>query len=265
MLIRSLAFFAIGVLAIGAEAQPATGKPESPSFEVATIKPTQVHAKQSRYMTMQSADRFVVKDYTLRLLIAAAYDLNPKAVLGARPWVDNDHYDILALTPGQTRPSHDEQMAMLRTLLASRFQLRFHRQQKSMSVYELKVAAGGAKLKESVAPAGEPSKLISVVYPERILLPARNATMGEFASILQRAVLDRPVLDQTGLTGRYDFDLKWAPDESQFGGEIPAAPADAPDPPFFTAIREQLGLRIEHARGPVAALVIEHAEPPSAN
>lgn len=256
---------AVIALAIGAPAQPTTPKPESTSFEVATIKPTVLHARQSRYMTMQSADRFVVKDYTLKLLIAAAYNLNPKAVLGGADWVGSDHFDILALTPGESRPSHDEQMAMLRTLLANRFQLSFHRWQKELPVYELEVAKGGAKLKKSTAAPSDPSKLISVVYPERIVLPARNATMDEFTSILQRAILDRPVLDRTGLKGRYDFDLKWAPDESQFGGEIPAAPADAPDPPFFTAIREQLGLRIEHSRGPVEALVIDRAEPPTPN
>lgn len=265
MFIRNVAFVAVGVLVIGAPAQAIAPKPDSPSFEVATIKPTLVHAKQSRFMTMQSVDRFVVKDYSLKLLIAAAYDLNPKAVLGGQPWVDNDHFDILALTPGESRPNRDAQMAMLRSLLADRFQLRFHRRQKEMSVYELETDKGGAKLKASAAPRSDPPKLICVVYPGRILLPARNATMDEFASILQRAILDRPVLDRTGLKGRYDFDLQWAPDESQFGGEIPAAPSNAPVPPFFTAIHEQLGLRIAHTRGPVEALVIDRAEPPTPN
>ncbi len=262
---RRLACIALSVLAVAAQAQPIAPKPDSPAFEVATIKPTELHAKQSRYLTMQSANRFVAKDYTLKLLIAAAYDLNPKAILGGPAWAGNDHFDILALTPGQSRPSRDQQMAMLRTLLARRFQLRFHRQQKEMSVYELSTDKGGARLKASTSAPGDPAKLISVVYPEHILLPARNATMDEFASILQRAILDRPVLNRTGLQGRYDFDLQWAPDESQFGGEIPAAPANAPDPPFFTAIREQLGLRIEHARGPVEALIIDRAEPPTPN
>jgi uncharacterized protein (TIGR03435 family) len=265
MFIRGAICFALGVLAFGAQASPSTSKANTPSFEVAAIKPTQVHAKQSRFMTMQSADRFVVEDYSLRSLIAAAYDLNPKAVLGGPAWVDNDHFDILALTPGRNRPTHDEQMTMLRALLADRFHLNFHRRQKMMSVYELEKDKGGAKLKATSASATDPSNLISVVYPGRIVLPARNATMSEFASILQRAILDRPVLDRTGLNGRYDFNLQWAPDETQFGGEIPAAPANAQDPPFFTAIREQLGLRIEHTRGPVEALVIDRAEPPSPN
>ena len=89
--------------------------------------------------------------------------------------------------------------------------------------------------------------------------------MGDFASLLQRALLDRPVVDKTGLTGSYDFDLDWAPDETQFGGEVPVASADAQAPPFFTAIEQQLGLRIEATRGTVPALVIDGVERPTAD
>ena len=111
----------------------------------------------------------------------------------------------------------------------------------------------------------EPAQLISTVYPQRMVLPARNATMGELAALMQRAMLDRPVVDKTGLAGRYDFDLEWAPDETQFGGEIPSASADAPNPPLFTAIQQQLGLKLEATRGPVEAIVVDRAERPSAN
>jgi len=89
--------------------------------------------------------------------------------------------------------------------------------------------------------------------------------MGEFASLLQRAVLDRPVVDETGLAGRYDFDLEWAPDETQFGGEVPTASAEAQSAPLFTAVQEQLGLKLVATRGPVEALVVDKAERPSAN
>jgi uncharacterized protein (TIGR03435 family) len=251
--------------ALCAQAQP--GAPgAAPSFEVATIKPTPPDAKAGRYITMQSTNRFVVKYYTLKLLIAAAYDLSPKTISGGAPWVDDSHFDIEALTPGEARPTRPEQMAMLRTLLAERFQLTFHREQKEFSIYALEVAKGGPKLKESTTPASDPAQLISTVYPpQRIHLPARNATMADFASLLQRALLDRPVVDRTGLTGRYDFDLDWAPDESQFGGEVPVAPADAQAPPFFKAIEDQIGLRLEATRGDVNSLVIDHAEPPTAN
>ncbi len=78
-------------------------------------------------------------------------------------------------------------------------------------------------------------------------------------------MLDRPVVNKTGLAGRYDFDLTWAPDETQFGGAVPIAPSDAPSPPLFTAMQDQLGLNLVATRGPVDALVIDSAERPSAN
>jgi uncharacterized protein (TIGR03435 family) len=241
------------------------GQGAAPEFDVATIKPTPPDAKAGRYITMQGTNRFVVKYYTLKLLIAAAYDLSPKVISGGPAWADSDHFEIEALTPGEKRPSRPEQMAMLRTLLSDRFKLSFHREEKEFSIYALEVAKGGPKLKESTAPASDPAQLISTVYPDHLHLPAKNATMGDFASLLQRALLDRPVVDKTGLTGRYDFDLDWAADETQFGGEVPAAPADAQAPPFFRAIEDQLGLHLEAMRGDVQGFVIDHAEPPSAN
>ena len=154
---------------------------------------------------------------------------------------------------------------MLRSLLLDRFKLGFHREEKPFSIYELGVAKSGSKLKPSQAAPNEPAAVISTVFPDHIHLPARNVSMGEFASLLQRAVLDRPVVDNTGLSGKFDFDLDWAADESQFGGEVPVASADAPSPPFFSAIEQQLGLHIEAKRGLVNALVVDSAERPSAD
>ncbi|HEV2323823.1 MAG TPA: TIGR03435 family protein [Terracidiphilus sp.] len=247
------------------QTQPTPSRPKFRSFEVATIKPVHSDTQRSRYIVMRGTDTFVSKNYTLKLLIAAAYELNPREISGGPTWVDSDHYDILARTPGAVEPNHDEQMRMLRSLLADRFKLSFHRQQKVFSIYELQVGKGGPKLKPSKEAADVPPALISTVYPRHILMPARNATMADFVSILQRAVLDRPVVDKTKLSGRYDFDLQWAPDETQFGGEVPVAPSNAPSPPFFTAIREQLGLRLVATRGPAEALVIDHVERPSPN
>lgn len=249
----------------GLQAQPASPRPQFDSFEVATIKPVDSDRKAGRYIIMRGSDTFIEKSYTLKLLIAAAYELNPGEISGGPAWIDSDHFDILARTPGTVQPNHDEQMRMLRRLLVDRFKLSSHRQQKIFSIYELETDNGGPKLKPSTAAADTPPALISTVYPRHILLPARNATMADFVSILQRAILDRPVVDKTGLKGRYDFDLQWAPDESQFGGAVPVAPPDASSPPFFTAVREQLGLRLVATRGPADALVIDHAEKPSPN
>lgn len=249
----------------GIFAQSPAPRPEFEAFEVATIKPVDVDERAGRYIVMQDAHRFIAKAYTLKLLIAAAYNLNPRTVSGGPAWTESDHYDIVAVTPGEARPTRDKQMAMLRSLLTDRFKLGFHREQKEFSIYELSVVKSGPRLKPSTLPPDDPAALISTVYPQRILLPARNATMGEFTSLLQRAVLDRPVVDKTGLSGKYDFDLEWAPDETQFGGEVPPASADAPAAPFFTAIQQQLGLKLEATRGPVAALIVDTVERPSSN
>jgi uncharacterized protein (TIGR03435 family) len=264
-MIRQIAVAALGISVSGVLGQSTAPRPRFDAFEVATIKPVDPDAKAGRYIIMQGTHRFVEKAYTLKLLIAAAYDLNPRTISGGPGWIESDHYDILAVTPGEVRPTHDEQMSMLRTLLADRFKLTFHREQKVFSIYELTVAKNGPKLKASTAAPDDPPALISTVYPQRIVLPARNATMGDLVSLMQRAMLDRPVEDKTGLSGRYDFDLEWAPDETQFGGEVPAASAEAPSAPLFSAIQQQLGLKLEATRGPVAALVVDKAERPSAN
>jgi uncharacterized protein (TIGR03435 family) len=264
---KAMVVMMLALMAGAANAQSAAGgQGSAPAFDVATIKPTAPDAKAGRYITMKGKNRFVAKYYTLKLMIAAAYDLSPKVIEGGPAWTESDHFDIEALTPGDAMPSRPEQMAMLRTLLTDRFKLSFHREEKEFSIYALEVDKNGPKLKESTAAASDPAQLISTVYPPaRIHLPAKNATMEDFASLLQRALLDRPVVDRTGLKGRYDFDLDWAPDETQFGGDVGAAPADAQAPPFFMAIQQQLGLRLEATRGTVSALVIDRAEPPSAD
>lgn len=261
-MIRQIALTAL-LFSLHLPAQAPPAKPDA--FEVATVKPADPQEKAGRYITMQGDHRFIAKYYTVKLLIAAAYDLTPQAISGGPEWIGADHYDITALTPGTTRPSRDRQMAMLRTLLADRFKLNFHREEKEFSIYNLTIDKSGPKLKPSIAAPDEPAQLVSTVYPERVTLPARNATMREFASLLQRAALDRPVVDKTGLTGKYDFDLTWSPDETQFGGELPVAPPDAAAPPFFIALQKQLGLKLEPAKGPVQTIVIDSVSRPSEN
>jgi len=212
------------VAATGIFAQALPARPKFDAFEVATIKPAV--DSPGRYIRMQSVDRFYAKGFTLNALVAAAYSLSPKAISGGAPWTDSDRYDILASTPGEIQPNLDEQMAMLRKLLTDRFQLTFHREAKELPVFAITVAKAGSKLKPSAAPPGTLPELINVIYPEEkggvhVMLPARNATIPQFAAMMQRTVLDRPVVDQTGLSGTYDFDLEWTPDENQFGGSLP--------------------------------------------
>jgi Protein of unknown function (DUF3738) len=131
----------------GVSTQSAAPRPSFDEFEVAIIKPTPPNPA-GRWIRMLSANEFATKNYALKTLIAAAYNLNPQAILGEPSWVDSDHYDITARTPGHVRPDLNEQMSMLRKLLAERFRLAFHRDEKEMGVYALTVAKGGSKLKE---------------------------------------------------------------------------------------------------------------------
>jgi uncharacterized protein (TIGR03435 family) len=245
-------------------AQSPAARPTFEAFDVASIKPTPPDWRAGRYITMQGA-QFVGKNHALKTLIAAAYNLSPQAISGGPPWVDSDHYDILAKPPGDIRPNLDEQMRMLRKLLADRFKLVFHRGQKEFSIYALTVAKNGPKLREGAEPAEGPRPLIFVLSPLGATLPGRNATMGELASVMQRAALDRPVVDRTGLTGRYDFDLEWSSNDTQFGGQGPKENPESNRPDLFTAMQQQLGLKLEATRGPVEAFVIDQVERPSEN
>jgi len=216
-------------------------------------------------MNMQGAHQFQAKGYTVRALVSAAYNLPPRAVSGGPDWIDLVRYDITAATPGETRPTPEQQMAMLRALLKERLSLAFHTEPKEFSVYVLTAARSGIKLKESATPDAQPA-LVSSVYPgDHILLPARNATMEQFAAILQRAILDRPVLDKTGLTGKYDFDLEWTYDDSQFGGNLPPLVSQTSGKPdLFTAL-QQLGLKLDSSRAPIDTIVIDNVQRPSEN
>ncbi|MGA2115354.1 MAG: TIGR03435 family protein [Bryobacteraceae bacterium] len=155
---------------------------------------------------------------------------------------------------------------MLRKLLADRFHLAFHRENKELSAYAIVVGKTGSKLTKST---GDPNGLPGLGFRGLGLLNARNANMVDFAGLMQSTVLDRPVVDQTGLSGRFDFELKWTPDEFQFAGlgvKVPP-PTDNVDalPDLFTAIQQQLGLRLESTKALVDVLVIDRVEKPSAN
>jgi uncharacterized protein (TIGR03435 family) len=233
------------------------------SFEVATIKPTEPDWKGGRYMTMKGA-QFAAKNYEPRVLLAAAYNVPPSAISGGPAWLDSDHYDVLAKTPGDVKPTPDEQMSMLRNLFGERFQLTFHREPKEFSIYMLTVAKSGSKLREPAPSPDGPQPLIFTLAPDWAKLPGRDATMGELAAVMQRTLFNRAVVDKTGLSGRYDFDLEWTPDETQFGGLIHGT-AESTKPDLFAAIQQQLGLKLEAAKGPIEAMVIDRIARPSEN
>jgi uncharacterized protein (TIGR03435 family) len=155
---------------------------------------------------------------------------------------------------------------MMQKLLEDRFKLTLHRETRVLPAYTIVVASGGPKLTPNDS---NPTGLPSLLFRGLGVLPAVNASMADFAGVMQSAVLDRPVVDKTGLPGRYDFTLTWTPDDSQFrsfGVRMPPPSADANAPPvLFTAIQEQLGLKLESTNAPVEVLVIDRVERPSEN
>lgn len=243
-------------------------RPKFESFEVATIRPADPNV-QGRYIKMQSAHRFYAHNHTVKTLIEAAYNITSRAVSGGPAWAESDKYEIVAVTPNDVRPTPDEQMTMLRQLLTERFHLSFHREPKEFSVYAITVAKNGPKLKPTAldpnATPDGPPLLAFVLSPEVVRLPAKYTTVAEMASVMQRAVFDRPVIDRTGLTGRYDFDLEFTPDESMFGGLGMKGTAESTKPDLFTAMQEQLGLKLEASRGTIDTVVIDRVDRPADN
>jgi uncharacterized protein (TIGR03435 family) len=240
---------------------PQVARPKFDAFEVATVKPVDADAKSGRMFRMDGTHRWVATNFTLQALIALGYDMNPRTISGGPEWIDSQHFNIEAVTPGDVTPTRLEQMQMLRALLLERFALKFHRQDKEMAIYALSVAKGGPKLKAAAKP-DDPPQIYGVVYPDRIEVPARSVTMDDFVAMLQRATLDKPTLNRTGLAGKFDFDLKFAQDTSQYGGQVGAAPEETQSPPLFTAVQEQLGLKLEATRGTVSTIVVEAAVRP---
>ena len=263
----------VGLIFVAVALVPAqTIRPVFSGLEVATIKPAGPDdPRAGRFIRMESAHTFEVRNYTVNGLIAAAYDVTPRSISGGPAWSESDRYNIIALAPSDLRPTYDEQMVMLRKLLSDRFHLVFHREEKEFSLYEITVASGGSKLMPSKSPFDEASNVTSTLFPatsggiDHALLPAHNITVQQFASVLQRAILDRPVVDKTRLSGRYDFNLEWRPDDSQFGGQLPPGAPDSDKPGFFTAVQEQLGLKITATKGPLDTMAIDRLDRPSEN
>jgi uncharacterized protein (TIGR03435 family) len=251
------------VCALSVVAQtPQGSRPKFDAFEVATVRPVDADAKAGRMFRMDGTHRWLATNFTLQALIALGFDMNPRTISGGPDWMDSQHFNIEAVTPGDVEPTRLEQMQMLRALLLERFSLKFHRQDKEMQIYALSLAKGGPKLKAAATP-DDPPKIVGIVYPDRIEVPARSVTMDDFVAMLQRATLDKPTVNRTGLTGKYDFDLKFAQDETQYGGQVGAAQENTQSPPLFTAVQEQLGLKLEATRGKVSAMVVDEAVKPA--
>jgi uncharacterized protein (TIGR03435 family) len=268
----AIALFLLALAAPQAHAQnsdSATGA-SSPdarllAFDVVSIKRNNSGPGPVMIVSPMDSDEILVRNASPRLIIGEAYGIPlHDQIAGLPDWADSEAYDMTAkvaepdlaafrkLLPMQRSP-------MLQTVLANRFHLICHLETKTLPALALVVAKGGPKLKQvepRILPNGrkEPGGIDST----RNRLTATGASMLPLLHFLQRQ-LGRPVVDRTGLTGNYDFKLTWTPDP----GTI-AAPADAESgPSVFTAIQEQLGLRLEPVKTPVQILVVDHIERPS--
>lgn len=239
----------------------------NPSFDVATIKPS-VPNRPGKLFGFR-AGHFMTVNTNLNDLIAYAYGLHAKQIVDGPAWFGTDLFDIEGKPDTEGRPSQKQMGIMVQKLLADRFQLKFHHDKRDLSVYVITVAAGGPKMTKSASAANDPQG-----FGFRGLgdLMVRNLTMADFATWMQSGVMDRPVVDQTGLTERYDFQLKWTPDDSQFaqfrgtGVTVPPPTDSASAPPaLYTAITEQLGLKMGPGKVPDDVIVIDHVEKPSDN
>jgi uncharacterized protein (TIGR03435 family) len=243
---------------------PVMAKDADPSFDVATVKPSKPDTPGK--MFRMQANKFSTVNTTLADLIKDAYGVQDKQIVGAPEWVFTEKYDLAGQPDVPGQPNQEQLRIMIKKLLADRFQLKFHKDQKEMPAYVLTVAKGGPKMKKSEA---DPNAGGGRLFRGLGVLTFTNSSMVDFCDLMQAAVLDRPVVDHTNLPGKWDFLLKWTPDESQFGGmgiKVPP-PTDSPDapPPLFTALQEQIGLKLDAEKAQVPVLIVDHVEKPSDN
>lgn len=210
-------------------------------------------------------DGFMVINGTVHMLLTAAYDANQDQLIGEPGWAKTDRFDIEAKVTGPeaatvAKLTAEQRRAMLQQLLAERFKVTAHRETRELPVYTLKVAKGGAKLKQSQSGA-EVKK--GTMMAGKNSIDAQDAPLSLLASVLSNQ-LGRTVIDKTALTGTYEFRMRWTPDDAP-PPLINGSPDPNPPPGIFTAIEEQLGLKLNAAKGPVDVIVVDHLEKPEEN
>jgi uncharacterized protein (TIGR03435 family) len=227
----------------------------APSFEVATIKPAAASNDGHTHINYPPDDRFSAQNITLSALMQWTYGMPESQILDGPSWLSSTHFDVQAKAdPDQIKSLTSEQLRelkqkMLETMFADRFHLKVHQETRVLPAYDLVVAKGGVKLQ----PSKSNGRSIGM---SRTHFNAEGLTTDLIAEELAK-ITSRVVVDKTNLPGRYDLKLQWTPDDA------PATDDSAPS--LFTAIQEQLGLKLEPAKEPVPVLVVDHVEPPTPN
>jgi uncharacterized protein (TIGR03435 family) len=232
------------------------GEGGHPSFEVATIKPSDpnddhqgIHIK---------GHRVFIENQTMNGLITFAYPIEKQQIVGGQEWFSTDRFDIDGVSAVEGEPNEKQVQQMLQKLLADRFEMKFHHDKRELSCYAIAVLRTGSKLVTSKSDPNGPPVQPGSGHEDHQSIRFTNNSMADFALGIEFFV-DRPVVDQTGLGGKFDITMEWTPDESR------ATEPNAP-PGLFTAIQEQLGLKLEAKKAPVDVLVIDRIERrPSAN
>jgi uncharacterized protein (TIGR03435 family) len=228
----------------------------NPSFDVATIKPSAPGTGRKNFVA--KGRHFSASNVTLLDLIEFAYGLREQQVLDAPDWAKQAKYDIAAEPDTEGQPSDEQRQHMYQKLLADRFKLTVHRDKQQFSVYALVAENGEPRLTRSSAdPQSRSGTFSNLGLHGGWLLTFYNASMADFVSFLMQAIPDRLVIDQTGLTGKFDFPLTFALDP--LGKDAGAAPD------IFQAVQSQLGLKLESTKALADVIVIDHIEPPSEN
>ena len=234
-------------------------------FQVATIKPS---APGTERVTQIRGNRFATEGTTLLDLLLYAYSVHPSQIIGGPDWLRTEKFDLLADPETDQRPSSPEMKAMVARLLGERFHLVLRREQQQLPVYALVPTGSGIKFKPTEGEAKSSLTATGGFIPPGTLA-VRNGTLNDLAAFLQRFApteVTRPVVDQTGIAGHFDFDLHFTP-LSPAQHTQAAEPDTTPNlpPPLFTAIQEQLGLKLEPTRAPIEVLRVESVTEPSAN
>jgi uncharacterized protein (TIGR03435 family) len=267
-------------------AQAASPAREHPSFEVASVKPNKGDGPTES--GVQPGGRVTMINVPLRLLIRSAYQVQDEQIVDAPGWISTEHFDVIAKAAGDVPPPTPGNpgpiQLMMQSLLAERFKLAVHRETRDVPAYALQLVRRdgrpGPQLHRSTVdcaaiaaargPNGGPPSGPGTDRPQcgiraaGGLMMAGGLPLSQLATLLS-SMVQRVVIDKTGLTGNFDFELKWTPDRTPQGAPANAAtaPGDPDAPSIFTALQEQLGLKLESAKNTVEVLVIDHVERPT--